>query len=177
MLLSIPWLRDTLVLVLSASSLGVLPVCLCFLIKTRVIQLGPFLIKYDCLSSNYICKHPYFQMKSHVRFWVDVTNRRTLFEPVVVIQSPLFVTPWTEACQASLSLTIFCSLPKFMSSESVMPFNHLIFCHPLLLLTSISPSIITNTTFLRSSVWLYFNQHTCYYLFEVIFQAILPYVT
>ena len=53
----------------------------------------------------------------------------------------LFVTPWTAACQASLSITNSRSLPKPMSIESVMPSNHLIFCHPLLLLPSIFPSI------------------------------------
>ena len=53
----------------------------------------------------------------------------------------LFVTPWTAARQASLSLTIFWSLPKFMSAESVMPSNHHILCRPLLLLPSIFPSI------------------------------------
>ena len=51
------------------------------------------------------------------------------------------MTPWTAACQASLSLNIFQSLPKFMSFESVMPSNHLILCHLFLLLTSIFPSI------------------------------------
>ena len=55
----------------------------------------------------------------------------------IVVQSPshaqLFVTPWTAACQASLSLTISQSLPKFMSIASVMPSNHLNLCHPLLL--------------------------------------------
>ena len=50
----------------------------------------------------------------------------------------LFVTPWTAAHQASLSITI---LLKLMSIESVMPSNHLILCHPLLLLPSIFPSI------------------------------------
>ena len=50
--------------------------------------------------------------------------------------------PWTAACQASLSFTTSWSLPKFMSTESVMPSNHLILCHPLLLLVlSIFPSI------------------------------------
>ena len=64
---------------------------------------------------------------------------------VVVVQSPshvqLFATPWTAAGQASLSLTISRRLPKFMSIESVMPSNHLILCHPLLLLLSILTSI------------------------------------
>ena len=53
----------------------------------------------------------------------------------------LFATPWPAAHQASLSITNFWSLPKLMSIELVMPSNHLIFCHPLLLLPSIIPSI------------------------------------
>ena len=53
----------------------------------------------------------------------------------------LFATPWTAARQAYLSITNSRSLPKLMSIESVMPSNHLIFCHPLLLLLSIFPSI------------------------------------
>ena len=53
----------------------------------------------------------------------------------------LFATPWTAACQASLSITNSQSLLKLMSFESMMPSNHLILCHPLLLLPSIFPSI------------------------------------
>ena len=53
----------------------------------------------------------------------------------------LFVTPWTAAHQASLSITNSRSLLKLMSIELVMPFNHLILCHPLLLLPSIFSSI------------------------------------
>ena len=52
----------------------------------------------------------------------------------------LFVTPWTAAHQASLSLTISQSLPKFMSIELLMPFSHLLLCHRLLLQPSIFPS-------------------------------------
>ena len=52
-----------------------------------------------------------------------------------------FVTPWTAACQASLSITNSQSLLKFMSIESVMPSNHLILCHPLLLLPAVFLSI------------------------------------
>ena len=52
-----------------------------------------------------------------------------------------FVTPWTVACQASLSIANFQTLLKLMSIESVMPSNHLILCHPLLLLPSILPTI------------------------------------
>ena len=53
----------------------------------------------------------------------------------------LFVTPWTEASQASLSINNSWSLLKLMSIESVMPSNHLILCRPLLLLPSIFLSI------------------------------------
>ena len=53
----------------------------------------------------------------------------------------LFATPWTAARQSSLSITNPRSLPKLMSIESAMPFNHLILCRPLLLLPSIFPSI------------------------------------
>ena len=53
----------------------------------------------------------------------------------------LFAIPWTTARQASLSFTNSQCLPKLMSIESVMSYNHLILCHPLLLLPSIFPSI------------------------------------
>ena len=53
-----------------------------------------------------------------------------------------FATPWTVACQASLSITNSWSLLKLMCIESVMPSNHLILCHCLLLLPSIFPSIM-----------------------------------
>ena len=54
---------------------------------------------------------------------------------------PFFVTPWTAGHQASLSITNSRSLPKLMSIESVMPSNHLILCHHVLLLPSVFPSI------------------------------------
>ena len=53
----------------------------------------------------------------------------------------LFATPWTAACQGSLSITNSWSLLNLMPIESVMPSNHLIFCHPRLLPPSIFPSI------------------------------------
>ena len=55
--------------------------------------------------------------------------------------APCFATPWTAARQASLPITNSQNLLKLMSIESVMPSNHLILCHPLLLLPSIFPSI------------------------------------
>ena len=62
-----------------------------------------------------------------------------LFSHSVTIR--LFVTPWTAACQASLSITKSQSLLKLMSVESMMPSNHLILCHPLLLPPSIFASV------------------------------------
>ena len=61
------------------------------------------------------------------------------------------MTPWTAAHQACLSITSSWSLPKPMSIESVMPSNHLILCHPLLLLPSIFPSsrVFSNESVLR----------------------------
>ena len=56
-------------------------------------------------------------------------------------QARLFVTPWTAACQVSLSFTYFQGLLRFMSIESVMLSNHVILCCPLLLLPSVFPSI------------------------------------
>ena len=61
----------------------------------------------------------------------------------------LFAIPWTAACQAFLSITNFQNLLKLMSIESVILSNHLILCHPLLLLPSIFPSI---TVFTNESV-------------------------
>ena len=63
----------------------------------------------------------------------------TLVQSLSHIQ--LFATPWTAAHQASLSFPISRSLLKLMSIKSVMLTNHLIFCHPLLLLPSIFPRI------------------------------------
>ena len=61
------------------------------------------------------------------------------------------MTPWTAAHQASLSVTNSWSLPKLISVETVMPSNHLILCHPLLLWPSIFPSIrvFANNSLLR----------------------------
>ena len=61
----------------------------------------------------------------------------------------LLVTPWTAACQASMSITNSQSLLKLISFESVMPSNHLILCRPLLLLPSVFPS---NRVFSKESV-------------------------
>ena len=107
------------------------------------MQYGLFL--YLCVSENLIIlKYKFFWESSD---WNVVV--------IVVVQSLshvwLFVTPWTAARQASLSLTISLSLLKLISIESVMPSNHLVICRPLLLLPSIFPSIrvISNESALR----------------------------
>ena len=64
----------------------------------------------------------------------------------------LFVTPWTAECQTSLSITNSRSLPKLMSIELVMPSNHLILCHSLLLLPSIFPNIRVFSN--ESALWI-----------------------
>ena len=61
------------------------------------------------------------------------------------------MTPWTAACQANLSITNTQNLPKLISIKSVMPSNHFIFCHPLLLLPSIFPlRVFSNESVLRN---------------------------
>ena len=76
---------------------------------------------------------------------------------VVVIQSlscfQLFAAPWTEAHQASLSFIIYHTLLKVISTESVIPSNHLILCCSLLLLVSIFPSIRVFCNQLSLHIW------------------------
>ena len=72
---------------------------------------------------------------------LDMLNFRCINSVQFLSRDRLFVTPWTAARQASLSITNSRSLLKHMSIESVMPSNHLILCHPLLLPPSIFPSI------------------------------------
>ena len=83
----------------------------------------------------YILRFPrYFHWNSFIgQFWLVVVQSLSRVQ--------LSATPETAACQASLSFTVSQSLLKFMSTKSVMPSNHLIFCHLLPLLPSISPSI------------------------------------
>ena len=81
-----------------------------------------------------------FQTHLHPHVWTErLTLMLLLFIGSVVSNSS--VTPCTAAHQASLSFTTSRSVLKFMPTESVMPSNHLILCHPLLLLPSIFPSI------------------------------------
>ena len=68
-------------------------------------------------------------------------ERGYMYSVQVLISVRLFEIPWSAACQASLSITNSQSSLKLMSIESVMPSNHFILCHPLLLQLSIFPSI------------------------------------
>ena len=85
-------------------------------------------------------------MDSSDLFWINLD--RHILGLVVVVQSlncvQFFATPWTVTYQASLSFTIFWSLLKLMSTESVMPSNHLILCCPLFLLPSARAGTWTN---------------------------------
>ena len=80
-----------------------------------------------------------FALKIMLWFFLQVNSRFSLVQSLSHVW--LFATPWTAACQASFSITKSQSLPKLMSIELVMPSNHLILCHPLLLLSSIFSSI------------------------------------
>ena len=91
--------------------------------------------RLNCVPSQFICSsHNLQYLRMYLYFGDFVLVAVQLLSCVW-----LFVTPWTAACHAPLSFTISWSLLKFMSIESVMPSNHLILCHPLLLLPSIFP--------------------------------------
>ena len=76
------------------------------------------------------------------RQYTQISNPSVQLSSVQLLSHvQIFVTSWTVACQASLSITNFWSLLKLMYIELVMPSNHLILCHPLLLLPLIFPSI------------------------------------
>ena len=92
----------------------------------------------------------YIYIKRDNNFAVELKHCKSIMLSAILLQSSsvqslshvwLFSTPWTTARQAFLSITNSRSLLKLMAIESVMPSNHLIFCHPLLLLPSFFPSI------------------------------------
>ena len=97
-----------------------------------------------------IMNHWVVLIKNEVKYckliWKDIY---TIGSVKLLIRIQLLLNAWTAAHQASLSITNSQSLFKLMSIKSVMPFNHLILCHPLLLLPSTFPSI---RVFSRESV-------------------------
>ena len=108
----------------------------------------------------YVCTHIHTHTHTHTRITeslccIPETNthfKSTQFSSVQSLSHVrLFVTSWTAARQASLSITNSQSSLKLTSIESVMPCSHLICCHPLLLLPSIFPSIrvFSNESVLR----------------------------
>ena len=112
--------------------------------RTDIFSLFYWLFIISVLCNACFCLLPIFLLMYNFSYCF-VKDGYIHFVVVVVVQSPsciwLFATPWTAAHQAFLSLTISWGLPRFMSIESAMPSNHLILCHPLLLLPSILPSI------------------------------------
>ena len=105
-------------------------------IKSQILYVDSFII----LKSVFFTGNSLFQV-----YFIDFMKRNLNFSQYQSVQLLshvwLFVTPWTAACQAFLSITNSWSLPKLVSIESVMPSYHLIPFRPLLLLPSIFPSI------------------------------------
>ena len=109
-------------------------------------QQGPT-IQHKELSSVYAatCMGGEFGMGMYTLLYLKWITNKDLLLLLLFSQSLscvwLFATPWTAACQSSLSFTISPSLLKLRSVQLMMPSNRLILCHPLLLLPSIFPSI------------------------------------
>ena len=92
-----------------------------------------------------ICEGKSWSDRNEIRLILIIFETRWWVHQFNSVQSlsgvQLFVTTWTAACQASLSITNSRSLLRLMSIELVMPSSHLILCHPLLPLPPIPPSI------------------------------------
>ena len=98
-----------------------------------MILLAPFLwISFLCCMLKFKAHDLWNKTQGYVDWFSSVQSVSHVW---------LFVTPWTAACQASLFIINSRSLLKLMFTESVMPSNHLILCHPLLLPPSIFPGI------------------------------------
>ena len=123
----------------------------CTLSKSRVTVSSQFCVFPTCFSQPITLFSSRTSSRHPVHWTIQFLPIHQLFSDFILlfqfssVQSlsciQLFATPWTAACQASLSITNSQSLLKLMSIESVMPSNHLILCHPLLLPPSIFPSI------------------------------------
>ena len=104
------------------------------------------------IDTGHIAQSPHFSPRWSPAFKIEPVLFRTSCSHTLLVRwggdksvqfshsvVPDFATPWTEAHQASLSITNSQSLLKLTSTESVMPPNHVILCRPLLLLLSIFP--------------------------------------
>ena len=114
--------------------------CMC-----QRLQFPLFLFLFSFGFEASLCSAPWREFSS-------LTSLAHFFSSVQLLSHVrLFVTPWTAAHQASLPITNSRSLLKLISTESVMPSNHLILCDPLLLLPSIFPSnrVSSNESVLR----------------------------
>ena len=94
------------------------------------------------MSSSFQVVHPSALFEREKKNRQSQNGKRDIFRSVQSLSRVwFFATPWTAACQASPSITNSQSLLRLISIQSVMPSNHLILCHPLLLPPSIFPSI------------------------------------
>jgi len=94
------------------------------------------------LAGGFFSTEPPGKPMSRIRDPIQLQFSSVQFSSVLSLSHVLlFATPWNAACQSCLSITNSWGLLKLMSIQSVMPSNHLIFYHPLLLLPSIFPSI------------------------------------
>ena len=108
-------------------------------IISKILFIDPFLSKFQIEHMKMITDSTF---SFSLPLGLFLTFLHTQFSSVQLLSRVwLFATPWTTAHQASLSISDSWSPPKPISIESVMPFNHLILCHPLLFLPSIFPSI------------------------------------
>ena len=110
--------------------------CFCYLVTKSCPTLGD---PKDCSPARILCSWDFSGKNTDVG--CHFLLHHLIFFCCSVAQScPTLCNPWTAACQASLSFTISPSLVKLVSTELVMPTNHLILCRPLLLQPSIFPA-------------------------------------
>ena len=110
------------------------------LARKAMTKLNSILQSWDVTADQGPYSQSYGFSRDHV--WMCKLDHKEYCQSIWLLSRvQVFATPWTAACQASLSITNFQSLLKLMSIEFVMPSNHLILCHPLFLPPSIFPSV------------------------------------
>ena len=114
-------------------------------ILERFLILGTLILVVRLVNNRLLGEQHNVKLSTSKQYYKLWSVKILFFAVVLVVQSLspvwLFATPWTAAHQPSLSFTIFQSLFKLMSTESVMPSKHLIICCPFLLLPSSFPNI------------------------------------